>query len=114
MKFKVYFGSHCASIETERPIACALVGQRDEGAAKPVAALQRRAALSEAEVKNEEMLLTKDEQQAIADFSKARTKGQFDTKLLDWFETEKAALDAQAAWPDRINFRIIPVSTTIP
>ena len=112
MKFKLYLGPHEVSIQTEREIRFALVGQRDIKAEEPTEIMKKHSkviANTEDKVK-----LTPEECEVLTKFEKARVMGKFEPKVLDWFEREENAEQAKSRWPDRINLQILPISTRLP
>lgn len=104
-----YIGSKQVQFETERDVKFVLVGQRDSKLAKPKEAF-------EAERK---MVFEKGPKPSDAQFDTIRIYnrqlggGHFDPKALNWWESEELAEADKANWPDRINFRLVPVDTTI-
>jgi len=110
MKFVAYVGSKEVVTETERPIACCLVGQRNESAERPEGFEKYSGVIFMGKKPDDYVAPTKEQQADFERFERDRRGGKYTTKVLQWFESEEAAEADKVNWPDRINFRVIPVS----
>lgn len=114
MKHYIYFEGRAAEVDTERAFTCALIGKRN-----PLSETPKGLEISEFGVHTIDgrpsAEWTAVEKAAVRTFKIALTdKGRYNSRVLDWFETQEAAEAAFAAWSTWLDLRVAQVSTTIP
>ena len=112
MKYVAYVGHNEVVTETERPITCCLVGQRDETAERPEELMKHWGVIRMGPKPEGYKELTKEEQATLSKFDRDKRGGRFAPKVLAWFESTEEAEADRINWPDRINFKIVPVSAS--
>lgn len=108
-----YVGSSEVSIDSERPIVCALVGQLDEEAECPKELMQYRGILRMGTKPEGYVPMTKEQEVLLSTFDRDVRRGKFNPKVLSWYESEAEAEADRINWPKHINFRLVPVQAKL-
>jgi hypothetical protein len=114
MKHITYFEGRSMEVDTERNFKFALIGKRDPASDRPPGLeVDEKGVHTINGRPNTEW--TDAEKDAVRKFNILKTdKGRYNTRVLDWFESEESAQAALDRWNDWLDLRIVPVATTIP